>query len=223
MYKIIGADQREYGPVSVEQLRQWSRGLHVTSRLDALANHEVATLLDRELRGVRGAYLNSDRCAVRMYAADELTRKSPGESDDRRAGFQRSVERLGLERQHEIDEEIARSSPADLGNLLARSVRARPGERKRAHAASFADCDGQIGAREAADRCLQNGIFQSEPRSQRALHAHQRRLSLQGCGGVLGGVAGLSGVAPCGAGACGGTFGVAAVSASHWLISETVA
>src|SRR5215831_15202594 len=23
MYKIIGADQREYGPVSAEQLRQW--------------------------------------------------------------------------------------------------------------------------------------------------------------------------------------------------------
>ena len=23
MYKIIGADQKEYGPVSAEQLRQW--------------------------------------------------------------------------------------------------------------------------------------------------------------------------------------------------------
>src|SRR5512142_1773357 len=36
MYKIIGADQKEYGPVSIEQLRQWLAEGRVNARTQVL-------------------------------------------------------------------------------------------------------------------------------------------------------------------------------------------
>ena len=45
MYKIIGADGREYGPVSAEQLRQWMAEGRVNAQTSALAEGSTQWLL----------------------------------------------------------------------------------------------------------------------------------------------------------------------------------
>ena len=48
MYKIIGADGREYGPISAEQVRQWFREgrLNATSRIQAEGASQWNTLAE---------------------------------------------------------------------------------------------------------------------------------------------------------------------------------
>ena len=41
MYKIIGADQKEYGPVSAEQLRQWVTEGRVNAQTKVRAEGET--------------------------------------------------------------------------------------------------------------------------------------------------------------------------------------
>ena len=70
MFKIIGADQREYGPVSEAQIRQWisDRRLNASSRAQRATGGDWQTLAE---------FRNSPTCSSRREKLPRLQKSRP--------------------------------------------------------------------------------------------------------------------------------------------------
>ncbi len=79
MYKIIGADQKEYGPVSAEQLRQWTAEGRVNGQTKVLAAEGTEWKTMAEMPEFAGLLPNMPPPPVRAVPISPLPAK-PGTS-----------------------------------------------------------------------------------------------------------------------------------------------